>query len=412
VAFPRTEQLLTHGVSSPVVARATPNHVLNLRAATRDGYNRAGAFAVLDTLLKLAEGVQAASAEPLGSLTVYWPSLGSATYVGPNRSDPTMFLLGGSTKGNDLTGDHDEFDEAVIAHEFVHFLMLTKSRDASWGGPHNGEALVPLAAYSEGLPTALGNLLLGTRDYIDTAGVPPKNTEQRYFLDCENPSFVPGVPGTGVSGYASEFAVMAVVWDLLDGPANGVTSTDGDPVSIALSDFLASLFALRNRPGPDDVTWLAPLLQQLVDDGHLTAVDANTLLTPHNASFPPAAGDLWLTDITPGSSEAGTLDASTGPAGTPRNSGLGLNANRVFRLELAAPASLTLVLRCDAAGYDAKDNRLEVEVYDLERNVVAWAYGDDAVKSLPLSLGAGTFLVRVAHTAQSPDQTPFTLEVP
>ncbi|KAA0212613.1 hypothetical protein EDM80_09225 [bacterium] len=421
---------VVHAASSAIVSRALGSQTVNVTAGLALPHMRAGAFAALDTARKLAQAAAYSGSPALGTLDLYWApgNLGTSfmrdlggqpvpilqtRFVNAGPLGNPGILVGGGIWNDVSATDHDEFDEAVMAHEFVHFLMRGFSRDNNWGGAHNGEALTPNAAYGEGLPTGLGCILLGDKNYIDTQGLPPASSV-RFSFDCENPAFVAGVPSalTGVSGYQAEFAVAAVVWDLLDGGTSNPASTDADPVAIARDGFLQSFYALSGRTGAYDLVWLASLLQQLIDDARLNAGNAHTLVSPYNASFPPAVAEQWPPALAPAATEAATLNAASGPAATPANAELGLTANATWRMELASAQSVTLNLSATAASYSASAHKLDLYVYDLGNNLVASQRSTAANKTLNLSLAAGVYLVRVHHAAPSPAASPFTLTRP
>jgi hypothetical protein len=370
----------------------------------------AGAFAILDTVRRLRTAT-ANGFPSLGPLDVFWSVGSNITESNTEQSghfgNPTIFLLGGTPSAPADT-DHDEFDETVIAHEWASFLQLTQSRDNNFGGAHAGEDLLPTAAYSEGVVTAIGCALLGTSVYRDTIGfpVPGGATSVQFEFDCESGL----LPGTG-QGYGGEFPVTRVVWDLLDGGVGWPADADADPVAIDQADFFASFAALRTRAAPFEVAWLPSLLQQLIDDGFLSIADADTLMQSQGATFPPPGGDNFPAPITLGGGPfTGSLSARSG---VNPNVVLGPQANAVYRLTLAAPATVTFTLTNTTPGYDFVRHRLDLSVHDLERNIVAAEAADGAVKSQQADLQPGTYIVRIQHvpTATSVDAADYTLEI-
>lgn len=421
---------IVQAASSAVINRAGGSQTVNVNADLALPHLRAGAFAALDTARRLAQAAAFSGSPALGALDLYWApgNLGTSfmrdTLMQPVPINETRFTntgalgqpgieIAGGRWNSVSTTDHDEFDQAVIAHEFVHFLMRTQSRDNNWGGAHNGEALVHGAAYGEGLPTGLGCGLLGDKDYIDTVGL-PGNTSALFEFDCENPSFVTGVPSaaTGVTGYQSEFAIAATVWDLMDGSAGGAASTDGDPVAITPASFLASFYALRTRNGTFNLAYLATLLQQLIDDAQLSAGNANTLIAPYNAAFPPAGADVWPPDLSVPGGSSGNLDASTGPGATPANAEIGASANACYRIFLAAPQSVTFNVNVTTAGYSAASHRVDFYVYDLSNTLVGGVSNNSQAKSATLSMPAGEYLLRIHHAASNPLPVAFSVSIP
>lgn len=392
VFHPQTSPAITHAVVGPILNRSGGSQAANLHAGFALPQNRAGAFAALDTVRRLRASV-AASFASLGDLDLFWCT-GATTPTGTDEigplGRPAIHLLGG-TSANPATTDHDEYDETVIAHEWASFLQLTRSRDNNFGGPHAGEELIYTASYSEGVVTAIGCALLNQRVYRDTLGYPTGTSSVQFEFDCESGT----LPGTGV-GYGNEFEVTRAVWDLLDGAIGWPADFDTDPVAITPANFFASFAALGTRGAPYEICWLASLLQQLVDDTFLSVGDANTIMTAQGAQFPPAGGaDPFPVELVVGAgAQAGSLNAH---AGTNPNPVLGPGANAIFRLTLAAPATVDFQLTNTTGGYSARAHRLELSLHDLDRNILARQTGDAQNKGFSLSLGAGTYLVRVFH---------------
>ncbi len=391
----RTNPALVHAVTGPILQRAAGNQTANLHASHALPDNRAGAFAILDTVQRLRQSVTA-SFPSLGALDVFWCTGATAATgtdeVGPNGR-PTIHLRGGTLASPETT-DHDEYDETVIAHEWASFVQLTQSRDNNFGGPHAGEELLFTAAYSEGVVTAIGCGLLGTSLYRDTVGYPGGITSVQFEFDCESGLLF----GQG-DGYSNEFRVTRIVWDLLDGGAGWPADTDTDGAAVDAADFFASFAALATRVAPYEVAWLASLLQQLVDDTHLTVMQADTLMQSQSANFPPAgAFDAFPELLVIGVTDSGSLDAHSGVNPNPI---LGPQANAVYRLELAAAQPVTFTLSNTTAGYAAANHRLDLSVVDLDRNFVASVTGNSANKSTTVSLAAGTYIVRVQHLPAS-----------
>lgn len=414
----QTAPPVVHAAPGAILNRAAGSQTVDIHAACDLPDNRAGAFAILDTVRRLRASVSGSFAS-LGPLDLFWGigndgtqflqdggggtiTLTTETSLNGPHGNPSIYLLGGDS--DPLNSDHDEFDETVIAHEWASFLQLTRSRDNNFGGRHAGEKLIFSAAYSEGVVTAIGNALLGERVYRDTTGWPTATTSVQFEFDCESGV----VPGSG-SGYASEFEVTRAVWDLLDGGTGWPADNDGDPAAIDMNDFFSSFAALKTRGAPYEVAWTASLLQQLIDDGHLTQGDADNIMTAQGAAFPPTGGDSFPAPLTVGTPESDTLDAWSG---TDPNPILGPQANGVYRLELASAQGVTLDLDNTTPAYDPGAHRLDLTVHALDRTILGEDAGDTEDKSLTLNLAAGTYIIRVQHRPGSQAEsapTNFTL---
>jgi hypothetical protein len=176
-----------------------------------------------------------------------------------------------------------------------------------------------------------------------------------------------------------------------------------------VADFLASFTRLRTRPAPYEIAWLPALLQQLIDDNHLTVPQADALMAPYGEAFPPPGGPEPFPDILLGTPQNGSLDAY---ATTQANPVLGPAANGVFRLVLAAQTTVAFTMTATDAAYDPRAHRLEFSVHAMDREILALEGGDEAAKAVSLDLPAGTYLVRVQHrpdSAQSSQASAFTL---
>src|SRR5690606_4768445 len=76
----------------------------------------------------------------------------STSHWQPGTDRPGLYILG------DADNDTDEYDTAVVVHEWGHYFESTLSRSDSIGGPHGGGDLLDMrVAFGE----AWGNALAG-----------------------------------------------------------------------------------------------------------------------------------------------------------------------------------------------------------------------------------------------------------
>ncbi len=164
---------------------------------------------------------------PLPELTIFWSPLNTSVRGNVTQgqiggtffsvSDGTAFVLG------DRSTDSDEFDDAVLLHEYAHLLAARFSRDDSRGGEHVlGDVLDPRVAWSEGWANFFSAAVRDESMYRDSYGVGGANVLE-YDLE-EN------VPPGDQPGYWSEFSVHSMLWDFLDDDVE-----DGDTVEIPLA---------------------------------------------------------------------------------------------------------------------------------------------------------------------------------
>ncbi len=201
-------------------------------------YPFSGAFNVMDVLTTGAEkAVELTGQAPSERLHGVWTPgsvFGSGTvgtYFGADEQtgDAFIVLSGGDAGGPDF-GDHDEYDDDVILHEFGHFMAYSFSKPAEVGGPHylNDNSQDIRLSWSEGWATFFSAAVRTSPVMVNTyAGDPGSpNRGLSYAFDIEKPysAVLTGI-GTPLEDYGtyttSEIAVAAVLWDLLDGYGEG-----------------------------------------------------------------------------------------------------------------------------------------------------------------------------------------------
>lgn len=209
----------------------------DLKAKTTDG---GGIFNLLDVTTTAAEFVDGLTGGTLPALTVYWsPGSSDGTYFNP--ADNSISVLGGCTDGGIsvlggcTAGDTDEYDDAVVDHEFGHFTASVYSRDDSPGGIHylNDNTQDIRLSWSEGWGDFFSSAVRNDSLYVDTVG-----TEADLSFNLEDLSTVKGFNLAADAVYTTnEISVAAVLWDVFDNtPGEGYTNTVGtDTVSAGMS---------------------------------------------------------------------------------------------------------------------------------------------------------------------------------
>jgi hypothetical protein len=256
------------------------------------GVRAAAPFAILDTLFQaqqLVVSADAATAFP--ALNVYWSDqnrttgmqfcvdsgdLGTSFYVAEAGSDdcstvdPGIYLVGAFDGGS---GDTDEFDQHVIAHEFGHYIEDKFSRSDSIGGSHGlGDLLDLRLAFGEGWGNAISAMTLSDPQYRDSFdGI---GNDFGFNLEDE-PNSAPG--------WYSETSAGALLWDLFDGTSAteplDMVSAGFAPIYAAMTgsqrttDALTSVFSFLEgyrAANPTDSAALA----QLVGEQQIFGTDA------------------------------------------------------------------------------------------------------------------------------------------
>ena len=274
---------------------------------TGTGYGEArtaAAFAILDVVYEAMQWVRSVDPEvEFVALDLFWspdnlgiagengePEYGSGRVGGTHyrRIDtgqdhpPAIYLVGSENE------DTDEYDRPIIAHEWMHYFLDTRSRDDSIGGRHAlGEQLDMRLAYSEGVATALAAAMLGQTDFQYTLG-PRQAQGGRFSVE----HLVPRHPG-----WFSEDSILSIVFDLLD-PVNddGLELGFGPVYDVLVDD-------VRETPA---LTSLFPFIHALKTHHPAHAAATDALLGAHriepivdayggtetNSGYPPSSDTL------------------------------------------------------------------------------------------------------------------------
>lgn len=206
----------------------------------------AGAFNILDAFVSGGEFINALSLSFPPLLKAYW--LSGNDYYGTyfcRASDKIpgcingegIYLVGG--KGSGL-GDHDEYDDDVIWHEYGHFVADKYSRDDSPGGVHflSNNDLDLRLAWSEGwgdfFPSALKEWLLASDASL--LSIAP-DTPSTIYLDVRDSwlfIFDIDKPSSQMVYSSNEVAVANILWNVMQGTPgglNGLWATFSDYIS-------------------------------------------------------------------------------------------------------------------------------------------------------------------------------------
>lgn len=204
----------------------TTASVRNLNAASGWGITsytgtRASApFAILDTVYRAYNLVLSANSSavfpmlqlewsksnvPAGQPTTAELAMGQISttfFTGPATPNPArIYILGAADN------DSDEFDAAVIAHEWGHYYQYAFSRDDSIGGNHHlSDKLDPRVAFSEGWGNAFSGMVRNDPLYRDSFGTAQ---HQDFSINVESSS------GSN-PGWYNEESIQGIIWDAFD----------------------------------------------------------------------------------------------------------------------------------------------------------------------------------------------------
>ena len=214
------------------------------------GPRSAAPFAILDALRPvLAHAQSGISPVPdLPPLLIDWSptNVGGDTFFQANPAGTSWIRLAG-----EADVDTDEYDPAVIRHEFGHFILYSVSRDDSIGGAHSIVDRVDMrVAASEGFATGYGALVAHDPTYLDSFGAGQSNSG---FFDVS-------ADIQQNEGWYTEASIQEVLWSLQD--LDTVWTAINGPVRQAnamISPFV--LFSAYRQLRPDQAPTLDFLLQ-------------------------------------------------------------------------------------------------------------------------------------------------------
>jgi hypothetical protein len=241
-----TQGLTIHSAQTDVVTGHDPANDLDFGTwliEDTDGMGVAQAFNIFDRVIDGMDWL--AQPQALGrypnvgeNLIVRWSA--TANFLGSYYTDQTITIASPSS------GDTDGWDDAVILHEFGHYVADVFHQDDSPGGAHylGDNFQNPALSYGEGYATYLAAevraftaLTAGTDAHVTIYGdnvIPPPLPMPGGFgfgYDYEAAEFNEGDPLFQV-GQASETAVTSTMWDIVDGPTTPDESpgVDDDPL--------------------------------------------------------------------------------------------------------------------------------------------------------------------------------------
>jgi hypothetical protein len=370
VGDPATRRLFGM-TTAPFQPSALSRQVL-IPAASR----QSGPFNILAALVRANARLAQIDPEfPLDqiALTVYWSPTQRQTYF--QASENAIYLRGVQDENT------DEFDDAVILHEYAHYLTRLCSRDDTFGGAHYpGDRLDPRQAWSEGAATFLALALLGTSVYIDTLG--PRGA-QVFAWDMEEDA-----PEWDLSpGYWSEHSVGSALWDFCAEP--GIES---DHVGLGLQPiwkvyrgYLPSQVFIHLIHMADGLVAADPSR-----DGAVTAVLAKRNIA-YRYGVVPSVPVPFPRLIAPGDPVTGSVDSSQS-----RRYNLYESAD-FYRFQIGTPRHVTIDLQVTAPNARGAADLMLV-LYDAQGRFLAFVdeqHGVGSRERVLRDLPAGTYVIGV-----------------
>jgi hypothetical protein len=385
----------------------------NLRATTGwggtsyTGVRAAAPFAVLDTVYQAKELIlTAAPTAAFPELNLFWSTqnrpaspfcpddgnIGTSSYVvfgsdnldGCNRPGADgIYVL-----GEFASGDTDEFDQHVIAHEFGHYFEDRFSRSDSIGGDHGGGDRLDLRlAYGEGWGNAYSAMSLNDPAYRDSQ----QGVSSDFGFNLETDS-------TTNEGWFSEFSVGEILFDVFDSAADS-----GDAVALGF----APIYSVMTGPQvqTNALTSVFSFATALRSGNSESSAAINALLSGEAISGSDDFGagesnnggdDQVLpvhSDISLGPNPVVVCSRATAGSGAAANK---LGNRKFLRLVLGAPTAVTI----QAAGVSTGSGTVSATDPDifvhLRGSFVAVGNGTGPTETITqLALPADTYIIEV-----------------
>jgi hypothetical protein len=264
-----------------------------------------GAFNIIEVVQRSNATVKLADPNIVPPpVTIFWSTRNTKTFgnsaqglIGTSEffvSSNTAFILG------DRSTDSDEYDDAVIAHEYAHMLAAKFSRDDSPGGQHTlGDMLDPRVAWSEGWANFFSSVVRNDAIWRDSYG---PNGTQLLRYDLEDNSLA----GDPKPGYWSEASVDTLLWDLYDDHPDA-----GDNVQFSFAQIWRAFTDLTN----DRFVYVPYFLDHFVNRVPSSVNDVVSMAQLRNIDYQPtgqpSVTNPFPTPITVGSVATGYVDSLT-----------------------------------------------------------------------------------------------------
>jgi hypothetical protein len=349
-----------------------------------DASRVSGAFNILEMLDEGREMVQYADLHAIPpNVTAFWSPSNSTIAGGPKEAiGSTFFDVTNNTISfiGDRTSDSDEFDDAVILHEYGHLVAAALSRDSSPGGIHIlGDALDPRVAWSEGWANFFSSAVRNNPIYRDSYG-PNGSSVLRYDVRDDTPQ-------GDQPGYWSEFSVHSILWDLF-----GSKSDDSDSIEQVIQTLWPAFEDLKQ----DHFIYLPYFLDHLLKRNPNLVDAVSTIARSRSIDFhadaQPSVSNPFPQPIDLGQIVTGTVDSFS-----TRRKDLLHSADFLKFQTQGGPTSIRMDITGLGPGKSASANDLDIFLYDVNGQLIALSdrglNGESEL--IPVILPAGTYVVEV-----------------
>jgi len=378
----------------------------NLNASsgwTGNSYGRtrvAAPFAILDVIYKAVQKVTSAQSDAVfDPLNIFWSknnisstseNIEIGEIITSHYNGTALYILGKEDS------DTDEYDSAIIAHEWGHYYEAKFSRSDSIGGMHSGGDILDIRiAFGEGFGDAMGSIINDNPLYLDSLGNEQSTTG--VYMDLED-----GGSGTN-PGWYSELSIARILYDVYDSHDDA-----GDTLSLGFNA-IHKVFTNeeKNTPAFTSIfTFISALKAEY--PGNDTAINALT----SNESIAPIT-DIYGTSRTNRVQNAnplystlsvgGTVDFVTNYSAVASAQGNKLGAYNL--VSFTVPSAGTYTINVSQVGESGTPDPDMYLYYGSSNQPVAVAEAVGKTESITAFLNAGTYRMAVIVYGQSSGKT-------
>jgi len=360
----------------------------------------AAPFAILDVVYDAVEMVKEAQSDAVfAPLDIFWSKHNVAAsgserlgqIITSHFDGKSLYILGAANS------DTDEYDRAIIAHEWGHYYEANFSRADSLGGSHGrGDMLDIRLAFGEGFGTAIGCMVNKNPLYIDSYG---SRQHQSFGADVEAKS-----PSSDNPGWFSEASVYRILYDLYDNHDDGT-----DTLSLGFAPMHKVLIdAQKNTKAFTSIfSFITALKAQNPDyEDEINAITSSEKIAPINDIYGTGRINRREENANPLYAElplGGAVDIvrnysadATDPKGT-------LGAYNFVKFTIPSGGEYTFTIR-EVKGSGRVDPNLDPDffIYKGSSNQpIASATAERTTDSLTTTLSAGTYRMAVIVYGQS-----------
>jgi hypothetical protein len=344
-----------------------------------------GAFNILEVVQRANETVKSADPTlPPIPVTIYWstkntnrsgnPALGLIGTSEFNVSNGTAYILG------DRNVDSDEYDDAVIAHEYAHMLAAKYSRDDSPGGPHSlGDMLDPRVSWSEGWANFFSSVVRSDPFWRDSMG-PNGSQVLKYDLGDSTAA------GDPHPGYWSEASVDTLLWALYKG-------LDAHNVQYPFPAIWAAFAALKN----DRFVYVPYFLDNFISNNPAATADVVGVAQSRSIFYQPGAVPS-VTNPFPMPVNVGLMiGPDTIDSLTTKRTDLIMSSHFYTFTTTGGATTIRMDITNPGPGNNAAANDLDIFLYNANGQVIdkSDSGGNGQPERMADRLGAGAYVVEV-----------------